>query len=972
MSSPGQKRGSCGHAMAIFDGHAFCARCMEKGKGEEPCIANKDTADCTLCNSFTPEQRAQIATPSYKIKKEKREAKRVDNTQLTDELVDPSSVSIIGVVSGPSADKSPAPPEKKPKKDKPPTKSKKSSSALSYATEDKFSALEDKWADRFNRLEALLLARSIEPTFSSDVRVAPDHPPPGNVTRDSEPFFQPSDKPLDNSQRTGPDSSAALQPSAGKLTTDPALQGSSTVKRTGPDNITSQQKSAGTQGRTGPDTASQKQKSTGKPSTDSHRPSTLSAEASDHPPSDRPYSSTGSFSLTPQKGRKDSISSLDSDTQSQLSDTPPVELFIEQGDLSDDQEFDQELPTSEEQTYRETMRGIRSFMGWSHIPDMDSSNPSDDNPSAGPKAPAPSKISVQMPTEDWLCRKLSKLNLNMTEGYPSRTTEAGSLPMDHFLRPPKPQTKWYGLYSDQQLDPATVTSWHTGPAKLNNSFGRIARKAALAATPPASRRISQDMLRRWERTAREASVVCNQTASFNRCLFKVQGDMQAQLKVIRSENKGKVSKKLSEAAEELQFLMEFNSSITQATAKAMEHLTDFVFITMGNLALARRDSYLSHLKNGVKPDTFAGLRTGPLHIATLFSESVVKKAEEEIALYDNKSHPTATPSHARHRYHPYEQADKKQESRSEGKQDRPAWKNINRRPFKRGRGKASTSLPDLPAVSNIINDNYCLNRDTSQLLTRNFHTNETMNNLLNLDVKPLVVKFAPSAPGLPQRKGISPGVPECQLKKCQLKSVKSASCVTRLSCVNSVSTVPNVALTLPVGARLQNFWQTWLDLGAGPKVVQILQEGYTLPFRIRPKLTRIPTVISCYANPLRNSYLLEALHQLIDKNAVEPVSNQTSLGFYNRLFLVPKPNNKWRPILDLSNLNQFLKVEKFKMETPETIRTSLLQGEWVTSVDSIYRYRNSPGNTSDFRSRTGPTSLKLWLLVCPQRPWSSL
>ena len=669
MSSPGQKRGSCGHAMAIFDGHAFCARCREKGKGEEPCIANKDTADCTLCNSFTPEQRAQISTPSYKIKKEKREAKRVDNTQPTDELVDPSSVSVIGVVSGPSADKSPAPPDKKLKKEKPPAKTKKSSSStLSSATEEKFSALEDKWADRFNRLEALLLARSIEPTFSSDVRVAPDHPPPGNVARDSEPFFHPIDKPLDTSQRTGPDCSAPQQKSVGKLKTKVNIS---------------------TQGRTGPDTASQKHKSTGKPSSDSHRPSTLPAEASDHPPSDRPLSSTGSFSPTPQKGRKDSISSLDSDTQSQLSDTPPVELFVEEGDLSDDQEFDQELPTSEEQTYRETMRGIRSFMGWSHIPDMDSSNPSDDNPFAGPKAPAPSKISVQMPTEDWLCQKLAKLNLNMTEGYPSRTTEAGSLPMDHFLWPAKPQTKWYGLYSDQQLDPATVTSWHTGPAKLNNSFGRIARKAALAATPPASRRISQDTLRRWERTAREASVVCNQTASFNCCLFKVQGDMQAQLKVIRSDNKGKVSKKLSDAAEELQFLMEFNSSITQATAKAMEHLTDFVFITMGNLALARRDSYLSHLKNGVKPDTFAALRTGPLHIATLFAETVVKKAEEEIALYDNKSHPTATTSHTRPRFHLYERPDKKQESRSEGKQDRPAWKNINRRPFKRGRGKAS-------------------------------------------------------------------------------------------------------------------------------------------------------------------------------------------------------------------------------------------------------------------------------------------
>ena len=241
------------------------------------------------------------------------------------------------------------------------------------------------------------------------------------------------------------------------------------------------------------------------------------------------------------------------------------------------------------------------------------------------------------------------------------------------------------------MDPATVTSWNTGPSKLNNSFGRIARRAALAATPPGSRRISQDTLRRWERTAREASVVCNQTASFNRCLFKVQGEMNAHLKVIRSENKGKVSNKLSEAAEEFQFLMEFNSSITQAAAKAMEHLTDFVFLTMGNITLTRRDSYLSHLKNGIKPGTFAALRTGPLHIATLFAEPVIKKAEEEIALYDSKNHPApTTTARAKNRYHPYEKSDRKQEGRSEGKQDRPAWKNINRRQFKRGRGKASS------------------------------------------------------------------------------------------------------------------------------------------------------------------------------------------------------------------------------------------------------------------------------------------
>ena len=165
--------------------------------------------------------------------------------------------------------------------------------------------------------------------------------------------------------------------------------------------------------------------------------------------------------------------------------------------------------------------------------------------------------------------------------------------------------------------------------------------------------------------------------------------MQSQLKTIRSEGKGKGSSKVSEATKELQFLMDFNASITQAAAKTMEHLTEFVFFTMGNLTLARRDAYLNHLKNGIKPDTFASLRTGPLHIATLFPESAIKRAEEEIAHYDSKSQPAASSSRSKARFHPYERHDRKQEGRSESKQERPAWKNISKRQFRKPKGRNS-------------------------------------------------------------------------------------------------------------------------------------------------------------------------------------------------------------------------------------------------------------------------------------------
>ena len=206
------------------------------------------------------------------------------------------------------------------------------------------------------------------------------------------------------------------------------------------------------------------------------------------------------------------------------------------------------------------------------------------------------------------------------------------------MRPAKSQARWYGICPGQKSDSdsQTVSGWSVSASKLNSSYSRIARKAGMASTLPASRRISQDTLQRWEQTAREATVICNQAASFNRCMFKVQQDMNSQLKTVRLEGKGKGSTRSSEALDELQHLMEFNSSITQSAAKAMEHLTDFVFVTMGNLTLVRRDAYLSHVKNGIKHDTLAALRTAPLQFGTLFPDSAIKKAEEEIMYFDSK------------------------------------------------------------------------------------------------------------------------------------------------------------------------------------------------------------------------------------------------------------------------------------------------------------------------------------------------
>ena len=241
-------------------------------------------------------------------------------------------------------------------------------------------------------------------------------------------------------------------------------------------------------------------------------------------------------------------------------------------------------------------------------------------------------------------------------------------------------------------------------------------------------------------------------------------------------------------------------------------------------------------------------------------------------------------------------------------------------------------------VPSLINDNHCVNSVTGQKNSVYVTGQGDLNPApvvagnskvtLNLNVDSCVAN-AYIVTGFPQRKGVNPTY--CQMYT-EIKYVKNVSCVGHLSSVNLVTNAPHGVIDPPVGARLHQCWEKWEALGSSPKVVTTLREGYTLPFRFRPNLTRSLTVISNYHNSTKQSFLLEALYQLINKNAVEPVENQNSLGFYNRLFLVPKPNNRWRPVLDLSTLNTFLNTESFKMETPETIRTSLQAGEWVTYI----------------------------------------
>ena len=174
---------------------------------------------------------------------------------------------------------------------------------------------------------------------------------------------------------------------------------------------------------------------------------------------------------------------------------------IEEGEVSDPEPEDQQdsdsgdkdRVLSEDQNYRETVRGVRAFMGWAHIQDLEYSPTSrTDNPWTGHRSEPVGKVSVSLPPEDWLCKKIENMNLVLIEGYPSKSSEPGGLHMDQFLRPPKSQSRWYGTHPAEPKDPTRpgkyINTWPNDAAKINSSFPHIA-KPNLANSQPAIRQI---------------------------------------------------------------------------------------------------------------------------------------------------------------------------------------------------------------------------------------------------------------------------------------------------------------------------------------------------------------------------------------------------------------------------------------------------------------------------------------------------
>ena len=85
------------------------------------------------------------------------------------------------------------------------------------------------------------------------------------------------------------------------------------------------------------------------------------------------------------------------------------------------------------------------------------------------------------------------------------------------------------------------------------------------------------------------------------------------------------------------------------------------------------------------------------------------------------------------------------------------------------------------------------------------------------------------------------------------------------------------SLSPPVGGRLHSFRRDWQTNKCSSNVLNIITNGYVLPFLSKPSLVRFPLIQSEYKAHQKDQALATCIQSLLSKNAIERVENVKSL-----------------------------------------------------------------------------------------------
>ena len=147
------------------------------------------------------------------------------------------------------------------------------------------------------------------------------------------------------------------------------------------------------------------------------------------------------------------------------------------------------------------------------------------------------------------------------------------------------------------------------------------------------------------------------------------------------------------------------------------------------------------------------------------------------------------------------------------------------------------------------------------------------------------------------------------------------------------------ALSAPPTGKLQLRIANWKLITQDPWVLENV-------LRHRLELVAVPLQKTApeepHLSPELEACMQEELSKLVQKGAIALVPNSHPRSFISQMFLVPKKDGSHRTIVDLRELNRFIRWEHFKMEGIHLVKDMLQRGDWMVKLDLKDMYFSVP------------------------------
>lgn len=166
--------------------------------------------------------------------------------------------------------------------------------------------------------------------------------------------------------------------------------------------------------------------------------------------------------------------------------------------------------------------------------------------------------------------------------------------------------------------------------------------------------------------------------------------------------------------------------------------------------------------------------------------------------------------------------------------------------------------------------------------------------------------------------------------------------------------------SLKTAGKLKFFISKWENLTQDPWILSAVK-GYKLEFDENPFQKVIP-------NPIRfnedECKLIDSeVSDLLEKGAIKETVHEQG-EFISNIFLVKKKNGKFRPVINLKHLNQFVTYHHFKQETLDVILKGISRNSFFTSLDLTDAYFSIPIHESDRKYLKFVWKDKLYAFQC--------